>query len=162
MRPANRHRRIEQRPLDVGKRDVPASLYVVGLDGSDRSWRAAAYAVGLAHRFNGRCRVVFVHVFPPTCRFAEVPQAVAELEAAYGRTACEVRTTLADSLRGAPVEWQYLRRTGDPSLALAQIATYLHADAVIIGSSAAWRLRLKRPIGVRLAKSPRWPVIVVP
>ncbi|MEX2982773.1 universal stress protein [Streptomyces sp. C36] len=136
-------------------------VIVVGVDGSDTSWRATAYAAGLARRQNALLAIVYVQpVLPGSVALgapvAEVTEEVAE------ELLTEIRET-AEQLRGIfEVRWRFHTFRGDPYAGLVRAADDLKADAVIVGASEQAGHRIVGSVAVRLVKAGRWPVTVVP
>ena len=137
------------------------SVIVVGVDGSDSAWRAAAYAAGLA----GRQGSVLV--------LAYVRQAN-RIASALGPFALEAAAHVAEELErqvrdGAErlcepltLRWEFRCVPGEVFAGLMSVADDLRADAIVVG---ACRNPLHRFLGspsLRLVKARRWPVIVVP
>jgi nucleotide-binding universal stress UspA family protein len=60
------------------------------------------------------------------------------------------------------VRAEFIAVRGDPYSELIRIATDLRADAVVVGSSRRFGHRFVGSLAVRLVKSGRWPVTVVP
>ncbi|MBZ4324304.1 universal stress protein [Streptomyces huiliensis] len=138
-------------------------IIVVGVDGSDSSWRAAAYAAGLARRQNALLALVYVQpVLVGGAAFgapvAEVTEEVAE------ELLAEIRAT-TERLRGLyphAMRWEFHTFRGDPYSGLAQAADDLKADAVVVGASEQAGHRIIGSVAIRLVKAGRWPVTVVP
>ncbi|MEV6208451.1 universal stress protein [Kitasatospora sp. NPDC051914] len=136
-------------------------VIVAGADGSEASWRAVAYAAGLARRQNALLAVVFV-------------QPVLGAAAAFGLPVAETTGAVADELlaeirsgverlRGIyEMRWQFLTFPGDPYSGLVRAADELKADAVVVGASESAGHRIIGSVAVRLVKAGRWPVTVVP
>lgn len=137
---------------------------VVGLDDSDSSWRAAAYAVGLARRQDAL--LVMVHVLPvhPTAMLAGLSWMLAADDLSVARQLRHrVAVGLAGTLGQPALRWEFhILRAADVVTGLAETADGMRADTVVIGASRGLRHRLFGSPGVRLVKTGRWPVIVVP
>lgn len=138
------------------------SVIVVGVDGSDSSMRAAAYAAGLARRQNSLLAVVYIQPMGGLGG-AEVGVAVAQA----GREAAEdlerqIREAAERHSHGRLVRWEFHTTQGDAYGGLVQFADRLKADAVVIGVSEKAGHRLLGSVAVRLVKAGRWPVTVVP
>ncbi|MEU1778788.1 universal stress protein [Streptomyces abikoensis] len=136
-------------------------VIVVGVDGSDTSWRAAAYAAGLARRQNALLAVVYVQ--PLLVGGAALGAPVAETtEQVAEELLAEIRET-TERLRGVhEVRWQFHTFRGDPYTGLVETADELKADAVVVGASEQAGHRIVGSVAVRLVKAGRWPVTVVP
>jgi nucleotide-binding universal stress UspA family protein len=139
-------------------------VIVAGLDGSDSSWRATAYAMGLARRQDAL--LVLVHVLP--AHAAAGLAGVAWMLADGDRVLAEqlrgrVAAGLARTFEARPPRWEFhVLRAPDVVAGLSRTADELRADTVVIGASRGLRHRLFGSAGVRLVKSGKWPVIVVP
>ncbi|MEV7783310.1 universal stress protein [Kitasatospora sp. NPDC088351] len=135
---------------------------MAGLDGSDSSWRATAYAAGLARRQNAILAVAYVQ--PVLGAATALAGAVVE------ETTQEIADELLAALREAEhrlshvwqLEWRFLTVRGDPYTGLARMADELRADAVVVGASEQAGHRVIGSVAVRLVKAGRWPVTVVP
>ncbi|MEE1788409.1 universal stress protein [Streptomyces sp. SP17BM10] len=137
-------------------------VILAGLDGSDSSWRATAYAAGLARRQGATLAVAYVQPV--------LGAATALAGAAVEETTQEIAEELLAALRDAEqrmkdvwrVEWHFLTMRGDPYTGLAKLANELRADAVVVGASERAGHRVIGSVAVRLVKAGRWPVTVVP
>ncbi|MEU3275851.1 universal stress protein [Streptomyces antibioticus] len=136
-------------------------VILVGVDGSDSSLRAAAYAGGLARRQNALLAVVYVQ---------PVLTAGAALGVSVAETTGEIAEDLVAQIREATertrgtfdVRWEFHTFRGDPYNGLVKAADELKADAVVVGASEQAGHRIVGSVAVRLVKAGRWPVTVVP
>ncbi len=136
-------------------------VIMVGVDGSDSSLRAAAYAAGLARRQHALLALVYVQ---------PVMAAGAALGAPVADTTDEIAEDLVRQFREATerlkgifeVRWEFHTFRGDPYNGLAKAADDLKADAVVVGASEQAGHRIVGSVAVRLVKAGRWPVTVVP
>ncbi|NUR32183.1 universal stress protein [Streptomyces sp. 1222.5] len=136
-------------------------VIVVGVDGSDSSLRAAAYAGGLARRQRALLAVVYVQ---------PVLAAGAALGAPVAETTDEIAEDLVSYIREATervrgifeIRWEFHTFRGDPYNGLVKAADELKADAVVVGASEQAGHRIIGSVAVRLVKAGRWPVTVVP
>ena len=143
--------------------DGPIAI-MVGVDGSEQSMRALAYAVGLARRQRSRLVAVYVR------SLRAVVLAVGDRTGAAMETYRQAQDEIESELRAlfqASAQWGIdavlLVSEGDPFSQLCKVAEELHADALIIGApSTGLRQRLAGSLAVRLVRSGRWPVTVVP
>ncbi|MEV7726347.1 universal stress protein [Streptomyces sp. NPDC087917] len=136
-------------------------VIVSGIDGSDSSLRAAAYAAGLARRQNALLALVYVQPVMAAGASMGVPVGDTTSEIAEGIVA-EVRAS-AERLKGIfEVRWQFHTFHGDPYAGLVSAADELKADAVVVGGSEQAGHRIVGSVAVRLVKAGRWPVTVVP
>lgn len=139
-------------------------VVVVGVDDSDSSWRATAYAVGLARR--QQARLVAVHVLPVhrVAMLAGAPWMLADTD----RTAAQaMRRRISAGLAGMAevgmMRWEFhVVMAGDPVAGLARVAAERRADMVVVGASGRWHRLTAGSVGARLLRAHRWPVLVVP
>ena len=137
------------------------SVIVVGLDGTESSMRAAAYAAGLARRQGSRLVAVWVRPEAAlTTLFIEAAGALAEAQH-------ELEEELRRSVEGAAAYYglsgaTLVVVTGDPFRELVRVADEVHADVLVVGASTHTGHRLVGSLGVRLVRTGRWPVTVVP
>ncbi|MEE4543789.1 universal stress protein [Streptomyces sp. V4-01] len=136
-------------------------VIVAGLDGSESSWRAAAYAAGLARRQNALLALVYVQPYLPGGAALGVPVAEADTGVAE-QLLTEIRTQV-ERLKGVfQVRWEFHTFRGDPYNGVAMAADQLKADAVVVGASERAGHRFVGSVAVRLVKAGKWPVTVVP
>ncbi|WP_171107796.1 MULTISPECIES: universal stress protein [Streptomyces] len=136
-------------------------VIVVGVDGSDSSLRAAAYAGGLARRQGALLAVVYVQ---------PVLAGGAALGAPVAATTDEIAEDLVAQIRDATeqvkgifdIRWEFHTFRGDPYSGLVKAADELKADAVVVGASEQAGHRIIGSVAIRLVKAGRWPVTVVP
>ncbi len=136
-------------------------VIVTGVDGSDSSLRAAAYATGLARRQGALLAIVYVQ---------PVLAAGAALGAPVADTTEEIAQDLVTQIREAmerikgifDIRWEFHTFRGDPYNGLVKAADDLKADAVVVGASEQAGHRFVGSVAVRLVKAGRWPVTVVP
>ncbi|MBV2356285.1 universal stress protein [Streptomyces sp. J2-1] len=136
-------------------------VILAGVDGSESSLRAAAYAGGLARRQNALLAVVYVQ---------PVLAAGAALGAPVAETTDEIAEGLIAHIREATervkgifeVRWEFHTFRGDAYNGLVTAADELKADAVVVGASEQAGHRIVGSVAVRLVKAGRWPVTVVP
>jgi len=139
--------------------DGPKTI-LVGVDGSDTSLRAAAYAAGMARRQGSELVALFVHTVGGMASMrAESITAVRQINV---EAVAELRAAIkaqADHLgfRGTVVE-----REGNPALEIVRLAEELRVDAVVVGASTHAGHRLVGSLAVHLVKQAQWPVTVVP
>lgn len=136
-------------------------VILAGVDGSDSSLRAAAYAAGLARRQNALLALVYVQPVMPAGASLGAPVGGTTEEIAEGLLA-EIRDA-AQRLEGVyDVHWRFHTFRGDPYAGLVSAAQELMADAVVVGASEQAGHRIVGSVAVRLVKAGRWPVTVVP
>jgi nucleotide-binding universal stress UspA family protein len=136
------------------------SMIVVGLDGSRTSWRAAAYAAGLARRQGSRLTIVYVA--SPNALAAMTPTGFAVMAETLEEIGADLRREVEQLASDRDIDPEFVVVTGDAYAGLCRVAESVHADAVIVGASEHAGHRLIGSLARRLVKSARWPVTVVP
>ncbi|MFF0448740.1 universal stress protein [Streptomyces sp. NPDC004609] len=136
-------------------------VIVAGVDGSDSSLRAVAYASGLARRQNALLAIVYIQPVMPAGAALGAPVADTTGEIAEGLVA-EIRSA-TERVRGIwDVRWEFHTFPGDPYGGLVSAADELKADAVVVGLSESAGHRFIGSVAVRLVRTGHWPVTVVP
>jgi nucleotide-binding universal stress UspA family protein len=143
-----------------GVEDDERSQILVGVDGSETSLRAGAYAAGLARRQGSHLTCVFVHA--PNLLGAAVAAAVAATAEQNATVAAELRRMIETEAPRLGIEATFLERHGSPYNAIVQLADELHADALVVGASTQAGHRFVGSLATHLVRAARWPVIVVP
>lgn len=133
------------------------SLLLVGLDGTDTSWRALFYAFGLARRQGGALVAVFT--FTPIVAGVGCP---GELWFAGKELAEELRAAVAALSAEYGVAVEFVASQRDPVAVLTELAAARHADAIVIGASGSLTHRFFGSKAVRTIRRSRCPVTVVP
>ncbi len=134
---------------------------MAGVDGSDSSLRAAAYAAGLARRQNALLALVYVQPVITAGAAMGVPMAGTTEEIAQDLVA-EIRASAERVKDLWRMRWEFHTFRGDAYAGLVQAAEELTADAVVVGASESAGHRFVGSVAVRLVKAGRWPVTVVP
>jgi nucleotide-binding universal stress UspA family protein len=142
------------------ERAVGTPAIVVGIDGSDTSWDAFAWAVGEARRTGGRLVAVYVMPYAETAALG-VPY---DYEAAQ-----QTRRELADEIAAeaerradeSGVPLSFVGEYGDASGTLTDVARKVDAHLVVVGRSAKRWHRLTGSVGHRLTCRKDAPVVVV-
>ena len=139
--------------------DGPTRI-LVGVDGSETSLRAGAYAAGLARRQGSHLIVLFV---APTGGIAAGMAATAgALMQAHEQIAKDIETQIEQALDRIGVPTSFVRRKGNPYLELVRVAEDLRVDAIVVGASTQSGRRLVGSLAGRLVRDAKWPVTVVP
>ncbi|MFC9793990.1 universal stress protein [Streptomyces sp. NPDC127584] len=151
----------EQQPGGFERGTDGPKVIMAGVDGSDSSLRATAYAAGLARRQNALLALVYVQpvltagvaLGAPTAGTTE--EIAEELVAQIRRSAEQVKDLWQ-------IRWEFHTLRGDAYTGLVRAAEDLTADAVVVGASESAGHRFVGSVAVRLVKAGRWPVTVVP
>ncbi len=146
--------------FEIG-RDGPGVL-VVGLDGSNTSRDALAYAIGMARRESAE--LVIVQVGSPISTAAAV--------AAVGGSGLPPdpdhgidpvpATTLEVLDEYLPGRWRIVTCEGEAGAELERVAEECQADAIVVGRSRNPGRHLLGSVTARLVRRANHPVIVVP
>lgn len=147
---------------DVEPRQV---LIVVGVDGSETSVHAGAYAAGMARRMRARLIVVYVHVVGPYgAAAAAAPGALPLLRQAQAGVVADLRRQIEQDGALTDLDFELVERHGNPfrELVAVAVATERRADAVVVGASMQAGHRLVGSLAVHLVREAQWPVTVVP
>jgi nucleotide-binding universal stress UspA family protein len=137
---------------------VPVLL--AGIDGSDTSLRAGAYAGGMALRLNARLVCLYVRSY--TIAGGAGVAAVPSIQEAQDEISAELRE-MVESQRGRlGLRAEFVERMGNPFSEIVKLADELPADAVIVGASTKAGHRFVGSLAVHLVRASRWPITVVP
>jgi nucleotide-binding universal stress UspA family protein len=140
-------------------RDGPDVL-LVGVDGSETSLRAAAYAAGMARR--QRARLVILFVRPYSAAAGMSAGATAGLQESYDSVAAQLRRDAEERGPELGIDITIVERDGNPFSEIVRLAGEIQADAVIVGASTKAGHRFVGSLAVHLVRASRWPVTVVP
>ena len=151
----------EQHPHQFERGTDGPKVIVVGVDGSDSSLRAAAYAAGLARR--QRALLALVYIQPVMAAGAALGVPVAETTDQIAEELIQQIREGTEQVKGIfDVRWEFHTFRGDPYNGLVSAADQLKADAVVVGASEQAGHRIIGSVAIRLVKAGRWPVTVVP
>jgi nucleotide-binding universal stress UspA family protein len=140
-------------------RDGPDVL-LVGVDGSDTSLRAGAYAAGMARRQQARLVILYVRPFSAVSGIGA--GAITSMQEAYDSMAAELRQTAQEQGSRLGIDIVFVERDGNPFTEIVRLADEIQADAVIVGASTKAGHRFVGSLAVHLVRASRWPVTVVP
>ncbi|GAB2477159.1 universal stress protein [Jatrophihabitans fulvus] len=138
--------------------DGPTRI-LVGIDGSDTSLRAGAYAAGLARRQGARLVTVFVRTAGFAGGVAATAGAAIEAQEDLAR---EVRDLVTEGATYVGIEPEFVERSGNPYKEIITVAEQLRVDAIVVGASTQAGHRFVGSLAARLVKDAAWPVTVVP
>jgi nucleotide-binding universal stress UspA family protein len=141
---------------------------LVGVDGSDGSWSAFAWACGEAARLHGRA--IAVYVSATTARSLSAGAAVAGFDAAgyaaeVGRShderAAALAAEVADRAAGLGIEVTFRHVHGEVADQLTAVAREAQADAIAVGRPTRPLRRLFGSVGRRLMRRREMPIVVI-
>jgi nucleotide-binding universal stress UspA family protein len=135
-------------------------VLLVGVDGSETSWRAGAYAAGLARRQHARLVVLYVRTF--SAATGANPAVVGPLRQAQESVADEIRRLIDTQGARLGLDVELVERAGNPFAEIVKLAGEVQADAVIVGASMQAGHRFIGSLAIHLVRANRWPVTVVP
>jgi nucleotide-binding universal stress UspA family protein len=135
-------------------------VMLVGVDGSESSLRARAYAVGLARRSDALLVVIFVRQIGTLTLGTAAAAAV--IEQSEDEIAAELRSDVEAIRAITGIDVEFVERDGNPYRVLMEIAAKRLADAIIVGASQQAGHRFVGSLAVHLVKNATCPVTVVP
>jgi nucleotide-binding universal stress UspA family protein len=167
MRASSGVQLIEAAARTAKSSPVRELLLVVGYDGSAPAQRALDKAAELLEWREGWLEVVFVAHTPATAPFA--PQAMAQLIQGFDEESTSLEKEVGARLIQQPRPWHFQRRDGAVSaqlLAAAQELQDRYGDftdiAIVVGGPAHRYHHLAGSVSSSLARSDRFPLMVVP
>jgi nucleotide-binding universal stress UspA family protein len=137
-----------------------APILLVGIDGSETSMRAGAYAGGLALRQHARLVCLYVRTYSVSAGVGIA--AVPALARAHDDIASELREMVETQSVRMGLSAQFVEREGSPFNEIVRLAGELPADAVIVGASTKAGHRFVGSLAVHLVRLSKWPITVVP
>lgn len=136
------------------------SLILVGVDGSETSLRAGAYAAGLSRR--QKARLVVLYVATTSSLTGLAPGGAGLAAEAQLESVRELQRLIDEGAAYYAVPASLEVRHGDPYTQFAKVADEMRADSVVVGASMRAGHRLIGSLGVKLVRAGKWPVTVVP
>jgi nucleotide-binding universal stress UspA family protein len=140
--------------------DPRAPVLLVGIDGSDTSLRAGAYAGGLAQRQRARLVCLYVRTFKVTAGVGVA--AIPSMQKAHDDIARELREMVESQSARIGIHAEFVEREGSPFTEIVRLADELPADGIIVGASTKAGHRFVGSLAVHLVRVSRWPITVVP
>jgi nucleotide-binding universal stress UspA family protein len=137
-----------------------APVLLVGIDGSDTSLRAGAYAAGLATRQRARLVCLYVRTYSVAAGVGIA--AVPSIQKAHDDVAAELREMVESQSARIGISAEFVEREGSPFAEIVRLAKELPADAVIVGASTKAGHRFVGSLAVHLVRASQWPITVVP
>jgi nucleotide-binding universal stress UspA family protein len=139
--------------------DGPTRI-LVGIDGSETSMRAAAYAAGLARRQGSHLIALYVATMNPmAAQTAATAAAMIQTQDEIGR---QLREAATEGAKLIGIDVQFVQRRGNPYRELMAVADQLKVDAVVVGASMKSGRRFVGSLAGRLVRDASWPITVVP
>ena len=139
--------------------DGPTRI-LVGIDGSETSMRAAAYAAGLARRQGSQLIAVYVATMNPMA--AQMAATAAIMIQTQDEEARQLRKAAAEGAKLLGIDLRFVQRRGNPYRELIAVANELRVDAVVVGASMKSGRRFVGSLAGRLVRDAAWPITVVP
>jgi nucleotide-binding universal stress UspA family protein len=136
------------------------AVILVGIDGSETSFRAGAYAAGMASRQHARLVCLYVRTYSAAAGIGIA--AVPAILAAHDDVASELREMVESQSVRLGLQAEFVERAGNPFTEIVRLADELPADAVIVGASTKAGHRFVGSLAVHLVRASRWPITVVP
>lgn len=137
------------------------TVILVGIDGSDTSMRAGAYAAGLARRQRARLVGLFVHPVLGAAA-AAAPAVIGAMRESSMAVAADLRRQALSEGAVLGVDVEFVEREGNPFTEIVRLADELRVDALVVGASTQAGHRFVGSLAIHLVKTARWPVTVVP
>lgn len=139
--------------------DGPARI-LVGVDGTDTSLRAGAYAAGMARRQGSL--LIALYVAPSIALAAQHAATAAAMLQTQDEIARNLRQMVDEGARRVGIDASFVLRHGNPYRELIKVADELRVDAVVVGASMRSGRRFVGSLAGRLVRDARWPITVVP
>ena len=133
---------------------------LVGVDGSETSMRAAAYAAGLARRQGAELIVLYVKTV--SAASVAAPETAAAMSQNQVDIAEELRQAIEQNAPRLGVRVELLVRDGNPYTELLRLAEQRRVDAIVVGASMQAGHKLVGSLASKLVRSAAWPITVVP
>jgi nucleotide-binding universal stress UspA family protein len=139
--------------------DGPSRI-LVGIDGTETSMRAGAYAAGLARRQGAHLIALYVATTSPLA--AQLAATAAAMIQTQDEIARQLRAAVLEGSKLLGIDTEFVLRRGNPYRELITVANELRVDAVVVGASGQSGRRFVGSLAGRLVRDATWPVTVVP
>lgn len=139
--------------------DGPTAI-LVGVDGSESSLRAAAYAAGLARRQGARLIAAYVREAPSVP--IGQPGIVVSVRESQDEIEASLQAQLEEHAPRIGVDAELVVLDGNPYDQLLRIAAERKVDAIVVGASTQAGHRLVGSLAGKLVRRAKWPITVVP
>lgn len=152
------NQRVNGTGFELGT-DGPTRI-LVGLDGTDTSIRAGAYAAGLARRQGAK--LIGLYVVPIGGLGAQMAATAGAMIQVHEEIGAEIRQTMDEGATRLGIEAEFVMRRGNPYKELIAVAAEMRVDAVVVGASTQSGRRFVGSLAGRLVRDASWPITVVP
>jgi nucleotide-binding universal stress UspA family protein len=139
--------------------DGPSRI-LVGIDGTETSMRAGAYAAGLARRQGSHLIALYVASTSPLA--AQLAATAAAMIQTQDEIARQLRDAVLEGAKLIGIDAEFVLRRGNPYRELITVANELRVDAVVVGASGQSGRRFVGSLAGRLVRDATWPVTVIP
>lgn len=139
--------------------DGPTRI-LVGIDGTETSMRAGAYAAGMARRQGSR--LIALYVIPTAAMASMMAATAAAMIQTSEEIAQQLRTSVLEGAAHVGIDADFVLRHGNPYRELLAVAAEMKVDAVVVGASMQSGRRFVGSLAGRLVRDAVWPVTVVP
>jgi len=139
--------------------DGPTRI-LVGVDGTDTSMRAGAYAAGLARRQGAK--LIALYVIPTAGVASQLAATAGAMLQTYAEIGDQLQVAVVEGARRAGIDTEFVLRRGNPYKELLVVADELRVDAVVVGASTQSGRRFVGSLAGRLVRDAAWPITVVP
>jgi nucleotide-binding universal stress UspA family protein len=139
--------------------DGPTRI-LVGIDGTETSLRAGAYAAGLARRQGAT--LIALYVASTSAVGAQMAATAGALIQVHDQIGQELRDQVLNYAKHAGINAEFVVRTGNPYKELIAVADEMRVDAVVVGASMQSGHKLVGSLAGRLVRDAAWPITVVP
>lgn len=139
--------------------DGPSRI-LVGIDGSETSMRAGAYAAGLARRQGSHLIALYVVTTNPLA--AQMAATTAAMIQTQDEIAKQLRAAVQEGALLIGINAEFVLRRGNPYRELISVANERRVDAVVVGASTKSGRRFIGSLAERLVRDAMWPITVVP
>lgn len=149
---------METSRFELGS-DGPTAI-LVGVDGSETSLRAGAYAAGLARRQGAKLIVLYVKTSPASSMV--VAEAAVAVDQTLDELEAELRRLLDENAPRLGLQGELVVRAGNPYVELLRVAEERKVDGIVVGASTQAGHRLVGSLAAKLVRHAAWPITVVP
>ena len=139
--------------------DGPTRI-LVGVDGSETSMHAGAYAAGLARRQGAT--LIVLYVVPTSSMSSQMAETAGALVQVHDQISRELHDAVTSAADRSGVQSEFVTRHGNPYRELIAVAEQMRVDAIVVGASMQSGHKLVGSLAGRLVRDASWPITVVP